>query len=111
MFDPQELTLFLGFQEQRDQFGYAEEADPLTLSAGSDPETRREVRLAGPTGPDQEDVLALVELAKELILDLDSSVRETYGKQEGTAYNGHFECTCYHLLFLFNQCGNLDSTS
>ena len=27
---------------------------------------------------------------KELILDLDSSVSETYGKQEGTAYNGHF---------------------
>ena len=23
--------------------------------------------------------------------------------QEGTAYNGHFGCTCYHPLFLFNQ--------
>ncbi len=31
---------------------------------------------------------------KELILNLDSSVSETHGKQEGTAYNGHFECTC-----------------
>ena len=31
---------------------------------------------------------------KQLILDLDSSVSETYGEQEGTAYNGHFECTC-----------------
>jgi hypothetical protein len=31
---------------------------------------------------------------RELILDLDSSVSETYGEQEGTAYNGHFECTC-----------------
>ena len=45
---------------------------------------------------------------KELILDLDSSVSETYGKQEGTAYNGHFECLCYHPLFLFNQFGDLE---
>ena len=45
---------------------------------------------------------------KELILDLDSSVSETYGRQQGTAYNGHFECTCYHPLFLFNQFGDLE---
>ena len=45
---------------------------------------------------------------KQLILDLDSSVSETYGKQQGTAYNGHFECTCYHPLFLFNQFGDLE---
>ena len=45
---------------------------------------------------------------KELILDLDNSVSETYGEQEGTAYNGHFGCTCYHLLFLFNQDGDLE---
>jgi len=45
---------------------------------------------------------------KQLILDMDSSVSETYGKQEGTAYNGHFESTCYHPLFLFNQFGDLE---
>ena len=45
---------------------------------------------------------------QELILDMDSSVSETYGEQEGTAYNGHFECTCYHPLFLFNQFGDLE---
>ena len=45
---------------------------------------------------------------KQLILDLDSSVSETYGKQEGTGYNGHFECNCYHPLFLFNQLGDVD---
>ena len=44
----------------------------------------------------------------ELILDLDSSVSETYGEQEGTAYNGHFKCLCYHPLFLFNQFGDLE---
>ena len=40
---------------------------------------------------------------EELILDMDSSVSETYGEQEGSAYNGHFGCTCYHPLFLFNK--------
>ena len=45
---------------------------------------------------------------KELILDLDSSVSQTYGEQEGSAYNGHFACTCYHPLFIFNQFGELE---
>ena len=45
---------------------------------------------------------------KELILDMDSSVSETYGDQQGSTYNGHFECTCYHPLFLFNQFGDLE---
>jgi hypothetical protein len=33
-----------------------------------------------------------------IILDLDSSVSPTHGDQEGTAYNGHFGCTCYHRV-------------
>jgi hypothetical protein len=45
---------------------------------------------------------------KKLILDMDSSVSETYGHQQGTAYNGHFACPCYHPLFLFNQVGDLE---
>ena len=44
---------------------------------------------------------------KMIILDMDSSVSPTHGEQEGTAYNGHFGCTCYHPLFLFNQFGDL----
>jgi hypothetical protein len=44
----------------------------------------------------------------KLIVDMDSSVSETYGQQQGSAYNGHFGCTCYHPLFLFNQFGNLE---
>jgi hypothetical protein len=44
----------------------------------------------------------------KLILDMDSSVSETYGHQEGTAYNGYFACMCYHPLFLFNQFGDLE---
>jgi hypothetical protein len=43
-----------------------------------------------------------------IILDLDSSESPTFGQQEGTAYNGHFRCTCYHPLFLFNQFGDLE---
>jgi hypothetical protein len=44
----------------------------------------------------------------KLILDMDSSVSPTYGQQEGTAYNGHFGCECYHPLFLFNQDGDIE---
>jgi hypothetical protein len=44
----------------------------------------------------------------QIILDMDSSVSETHGHQEGSAYNGHFECTCYHPLFCFNQDGDLE---
>jgi len=45
---------------------------------------------------------------KHLILDLDSSVSPTHGEQEGSAYNGHFGCTCYHPLFCFNQFGDVE---
>ena len=43
-----------------------------------------------------------------IILDLDSSESPTYGEQEGSAWNGHFRCACYHPLFLFNQFGDLE---
>src|SRR5215218_2450933 len=43
-----------------------------------------------------------------IVLDMDSSVSPTYGDQEGSAYNGHFGCTCYHPLFVFNQFGDLE---
>ena len=32
----------------------------------------------------------------------------TYGEQDGSAYNGHFGCTCHHPLFVFNQLGDLE---
>lgn len=46
-----------------------------------------------------------------VLLDMDSSVSPTHGEQEGTAYNGHFGCTCYHPLFVFNQFGDLERSS
>jgi len=47
---------------------------------------------------------------KQIIFDIDSSESEVYGKQEGSAYNGHFECNCYHPLFCFNQFGDLEQS-
>jgi Transposase DDE domain group 1 len=40
------------------------------------------------------------------ILDLDSTEIPVYGEQEQSAYNGHFESTCYHPLLLFNRAGD-----
>jgi hypothetical protein len=45
---------------------------------------------------------------KLIVLDMDSSESPIYGDQEGSAYNGHFGCTCYHPLFVFNQFGDLE---
>ncbi len=42
------------------------------------------------------------------VLDMDSSESPTHGEQEGSAYNGHFGCDCYHPLFVFNQFGDLE---
>ena len=52
-------------------------------------------------------VQAWVPLDK-LIPDLDSSQGETYGQQQGSAYNGYFDCMCYHPLFVLNQSGDLE---
>ena len=43
-----------------------------------------------------------------IVLDMDSSESPTHGGQEGSAWNGHFGCTCYHPLFVFNQFGDLE---
>ena len=47
-------------------------------------------------------------LPDSIILDMDSSESPTHGEQEGSVWNGHFGCTCYHPLFLFNQFGDLE---
>jgi hypothetical protein len=43
-----------------------------------------------------------------IVLDMDSSVSPTHGEQENSVWNGHYECTCYHPLFVFNQFGDLE---
>ena len=43
-----------------------------------------------------------------ILLDMDSSVSPTHGEQENGVWNGHYDCTCYHPLFVFNQYGDLE---
>ena len=43
---------------------------------------------------------------QRVVLDMDSTEIPVYGEQELSAYNGHFESTCYHPLLLFNGEGD-----
>jgi hypothetical protein len=43
---------------------------------------------------------------QRVVLDMDSTEIPVYGQQENSAYNGHFESTCYHPLLLFNSEGD-----
>jgi hypothetical protein len=40
------------------------------------------------------------------VLDMDSTEIPVYGEQEQSAYNKHYESTCYHPLLLFNSEGD-----
>ena len=64
----------------------------------------------------EKNLLALVDLSGQwidkvharhpsrgVVLDMDSSVSPTHGEQEMSVWNGHYECTCYHALFVFNK--------
>ena len=44
--------------------------------------------------------------SERVVLDMDSTESPVHGQQEGSAYNGHCESTCYHPLLLFNQHGD-----
>ena len=43
---------------------------------------------------------------QRIVLDMDPTEILVYGQQENSAYNGHFESTCYHPLLLFNREGD-----
>ena len=47
-----------------------------------------------------------VDSPQRVVLDMDSTEIPVYGQQENSAYNGHFESTCYHPLLLFNGEGD-----
>lgn len=47
-----------------------------------------------------------IESPQRVVLDMDSTEIPVYGQQENSAYNGHFESTCYHPLLLFNREGD-----
>ena len=46
-----------------------------------------------------------IDSSQRVVLDMDSTEIPVYGQQEHSAYNGHFESTCYHPLLLFNGGG------
>ena len=48
---------------------------------------------------------------RRIILDIDSSESPVHGKQEGAAYNGHFESVCYHPLFCFKRFGDCEGAA
>ncbi len=47
-----------------------------------------------------------IDFPQRVVLDMDSTEIPVYGHQEHSAYNGHFESTCYHPLLLFNREGD-----
>jgi hypothetical protein len=47
-----------------------------------------------------------IDSQRRVVLDMDSTEIPVYGEQEQSAYNGHFESTCYHPLLLFNREGD-----
>jgi hypothetical protein len=47
-----------------------------------------------------------VDSPQRVVLDMDSTEIPVYGQQEQSAYNGHFESTCYHPLLRFNREGD-----
>jgi hypothetical protein len=48
----------------------------------------------------------VVDSGHRAVLDMDSTEIPVHGRQEQSAYNGHFESTCYHPLLLFNREGD-----
>jgi hypothetical protein len=54
------------------------------------------------------DLVHTIRPPRGIVLDMDSSVSPTHGEQENSVWNGHYACTCYHPLFVFNQFGDLE---
>ena len=47
-----------------------------------------------------------MDLGHRTVLDMDSTETLLYEEHEQSAYDGHFESTCYHPLLLFNRAGD-----
>ena len=67
-----------------------------------------EVNLAGLAALNRELVARAeaIDSPRRIVLDMDSTEIPVYGQQEQSAYNGHFESTCYHPLLMFNREGD-----
>jgi hypothetical protein len=47
-----------------------------------------------------------IDARRRVVLDMESTEIPVYAHQKQSAYNGHFESTCYHPLLLFNDKGD-----
>src|SRR6202140_2612095 len=47
-----------------------------------------------------------IDSPRQVVLDMDSTEVRVHGRQEQSAYNGHFESACYPPLLLFNREGD-----
>jgi Transposase DDE domain group 1 len=47
-----------------------------------------------------------IDSPRRVVLDMDSTEVPVDGRQEQSAYNGHFESTCYHPLLLLSRAGD-----
>src|SRR3984893_5679213 len=68
----------------------------------------QEENLAGLAALNRELVARVKDITspRRVVLDMDSTEVRVHGRQEQSAYNGHFESTCYHPLLLFNREGD-----
>ena len=68
----------------------------------------QEENLAGLAALNRELIARAAAIAspRRAVLDMDSTEVRVHGRQEQSAYNGHFESTCYHPLLLFNREGD-----
>ena len=44
-----------------------------------------------------------IQMSETIILDLDSTLLNTYGKQEGSVFNFHYQSNGYHPLVCYNE--------
>src|SRR5271169_210907 len=68
----------------------------------------QEENLAGLAALNRESIAKAeaIDSPRRVVLDMDSTEVRVHGRQEQSAYNGHFESTCYHPLLLFNREGD-----
>ena len=91
----------------RRRSGSAGGADlPLAVVRDRTADPSREPRRSGRDQPGLDRQGGSIDSPQRVVLDMDSTEIPVYGQQEQSAYNGHFESTCYHPLLLFNREGD-----
>src|SRR5262249_51796744 len=97
----------LAYRELDDVLGLTKMADGALRDAMARGAPKNFAALADPSGQ-WIDLVHGRRPPRGIVLDMDSSVSPTHGEQEMSVWNGHYACTCYHPLFVFNQFGDLE---